>query len=155
MRPRHAPAPAGYPRATVSKQRTVATSARSVEDELRAAFDREAASAGRALFFARRADLEGRADIAATLRSIADGELAQAFGHFELLEELAPGSTGGDDAEGDLATVIAAEEAAQSRYGELAAAARAAGNADVAAWFDSLAAAEAAHLAVLRRAAAP
>ena len=130
-----------------------AAPSRSVEDELRAAFDREAASAVRALFFARRADLEGRADIASTLRAIGDGELSQAFGHLELLEELSPGSTGGDDAEADLATVIAAEETARDRYSELARAARTAKNTDAAAWFDSLVAAENAHLVVLRRAA--
>ncbi|MHB8719082.1 MAG: ferritin family protein [Candidatus Dormibacteria bacterium] len=138
-----------------SKQNSAASRvASSLEDDLVAAFDREAASAVRALFFARRADLEGRADIAATLRSIADGELSQAFGHLELLDDLAPGSSGGDDAEGDLATVIAAEEEAQSRYRDLSAAARTAGRSDAAVWFESLATAEAAHLLILRRASA-
>jgi rubrerythrin len=121
---------------------------------LREAFAREAESVLRCLFYARRADIEGRADIAAVLRAVADGEISQAFGHLEFLEEAGDPLAGGGDAAGDLAAVVGAEEAAIERYAELAAAARAAGSADAADWFDSLVAAETVHLAVLRRAAA-
>ncbi|MBJ7608026.1 MAG: rubrerythrin [Candidatus Dormibacteraeota bacterium] len=127
---------------------------RDITSQLREAFAREAESVLRCLFYARRADVEGRADIAAALRSIADGEISQAFGHLEFLEESGDPLAGGGDAAGDLAAVIDAEERAVERYGELAAAARGAGQADAADWFDSLVAAEQVHLTVLRRTAA-
>jgi rubrerythrin len=122
--------------------------------QLREAFAREAESVLRCLFYARRADVEGRADIAATLRSVAEGEISQAFGHLEFLEETGDPLAGGGDAAGDLAAVIEAEDRAVERYGELAASARKAGLAEAADWFDSLVAAETVHLGVLRRAAA-
>ncbi len=122
--------------------------------QLREAFAREAESVVRCLFYARRADVEGRADIAAVLRSIADGEISQAFGHLEFLEETGDPLAGGGDAAGDLAAVIDAEGRAVQRYTELAASARAAGLSDAAGWFDSLVDAESVHLGVLRRAAA-
>ncbi len=123
-------------------------------EQLREAFAREAESVLRCLFYARRADVEGRADIAAVLRSIAEGEISQAFGHLEFLEETGDPLAGGGDAAGDLAAVIDTEDRAVERYGELAASARQAGLADVAEWFDSLVAAETVHVGVLRRAAA-
>lgn len=125
-----------------------------VTSQLREAFGREAESVLRCLFYARRADVEGRADIAGVLRSVAEGEISQAFGHLELLEEHGDPLAGGGDAAGDLASIIAAEEAAVERYRELAAAARTAGQVDAADWFASLADAETVHLGVLRRAAA-
>lgn len=125
-----------------------------ISAQLREAFAHEAESVVRCLFYARRADVEGRADIAAVLRSIADGETSQAFGHLEFLEEAGDPLAGGGDAAGDLASVIEAESRSVERYTELAAGARAAGLADAAGWFDSLVDAESVHLGVLRRAAA-
>jgi rubrerythrin len=124
-----------------------------ITTQLRDAFGREAESVVRCLFYARRADVEGRADIAAVLRSIADGEISQAFGHLEFLEESGDPLAGGGDAAGDLAAVIDAESRAVERYSELAAAARVAGFGDAAGWFDTLVDAESVHLGVLRRAA--
>jgi rubrerythrin len=125
-----------------------------ITTELREAFAREAESVLRCLFYARRADVEGRADIAAVLRSVAEGEISQAFGHLEFLEETGDPMAGGGDAAGDLAAVVEAEERAAERYGELAAAARGAGMREAADWFESLVAAETVHLGVLRRTAA-
>jgi rubrerythrin len=125
-----------------------------IATQLREAFAREAESVLRCLFFARRADVEGRADIAAVLRSIADGEISQAFGHLEFLEEAGDSLAGGGDAAGDLAAVIDSEGQAVQRYTELAAGARAAGLTDAAEWFDTLVDAESVHLGVLRRAIA-
>jgi rubrerythrin len=79
---------------------------------LREAFGREAESMLRCLLYARRADVEGRADTADVLRSVAEGEVSQAFGHFEFLEEDGDPLAGGGDAVGDLAAVVEAEEAA-------------------------------------------
>jgi rubrerythrin len=121
--------------------------------QLREAFAREAESVLRCLFYARRADVEGRADIAAVLRSIAEGEISQAFGHLELLEDVGDPIAGGGDAAGDLAAVITAEGGAVRSYTQLAEAARSAGLSDAADWFDSLVEAETVHLGVLRRAA--
>jgi rubrerythrin len=125
-----------------------------LDAQFREAFAREAESVVRCLFYARRADVEGRADIAAVLRSIADGEISQAFGHLEFLEEAGDPLAGGGDAAGDLAAVIEGESRAVERYTELAAGARSAGRADAAQWFDALVDAESVHLGVLRRAAA-
>jgi rubrerythrin len=122
--------------------------------QLREAFALEAESVVRCLFYARRADVEGRADIAAVLRSIADGEISQAFGHLEFLEETGDPLAGGGDAAGDLAAVIDAESRAVERYTQLAAGARAAGNGEAAGWFETLVDAESVHIGVLRRAAA-
>ena len=122
--------------------------------QLREAFALEAESVLRCLFYARRADVEGRADIAAVLRSIADREISQAFGHLEFLEEAGDQLAGGGDAAGNLAAVIDAEGRAVKRYTELATVARAAGLTDAADWFDTLVDAEPVHLGVLRRAAA-
>ena len=119
---------------------------------LRAAFQAEAEAAARYLFFARRADIEGRADAAALLRSFAEGELGQAFGHLELLEETGDPLSGGGDTAANLEAVEAAEEeAAEDRYVEWAATARGEGFDDVAGWFAGLADAEAAHVKQLRR----
>ena len=125
-----------------------------ITSQFRDAFAREAESVLRCLFYARRADVEGRADIAGVLRSVAEGEISQAFGHLEFLEEHGDPLAGGGDAAGDLAALIAAEEAAVDRYLELAAATRTAGQTEAADWFASLAAAETVHLGVLRRAGA-
>lgn len=125
-----------------------------IAHRLREAFAREAESVVRCLFYARRADVEGRADIAAVLRSIADGEISQAFGHLEFLEEAGDPLAGGGDAAGDLAAVIDAEGRAVERYTEMAEFARTAGLAEAATWFEALVEAESVHLGVLRRAAA-
>lgn len=120
-------------------------------DLLRQALAQEAESVVRNLFYARRADLEGRADIAATLRAVADGESSQAFGHLEYLEAQGSPEASGSDAVADLGAVVAAEEAAVARYQDLAERARRSGSEEVAEWFESVAAAERAHLVVLRR----
>jgi rubrerythrin len=121
-------------------------------EALRRAFTSEAEATVRLLYFARRADVEGEAEVAALLRAVADGELGQAFGHLEFLEEAEDPITGTGDTAGNLGAVIESElEAAETDYPEVARVARAGGFADVAEWFDSLAAAEAAHATQLRR----
>jgi rubrerythrin len=119
---------------------------------LRKAFTSEAETAVRMLYFARRADVEGRADAAALLRAIAEGEMGQAFGHLEFLEETGDPLTGTGDTQGNVESVIESETAASdTTYAELAELARSEGFAEVADWFDSLAAAEAAHAGQLRK----
>ena len=53
---------------------------------IREAFAREAQAALRYLYFARRADVEGHAGVAAYLRALAEGEAGHGFGHLEFLE---------------------------------------------------------------------
>jgi rubrerythrin len=119
---------------------------------LRRAFTAEAEQAVRLLYFARRADVEGRADAAQLLRSLADGEIGQAFGHLELLEETEDPLTGTGETEGNLEAVIASElEAAERGYPGRATAAREEGQGAIAEWFEAAAQAEQAHLRQLRR----
>jgi rubrerythrin len=119
---------------------------------LRRAVSAEAEQAVRLLYFARRADVEGRADAAQLLRSLADGEIGQAFAHLELLEETEDPLTGTGETAGNLEAVIATElEAAERGYPGRAAAAREEGHAAIAEWFEAAAQAEQSHVAQLRR----
>ena len=118
---------------------------------IREAFAREAQSAVRCLYFARRADVEGRADVAAFLRALADGEAGHGFGHLEFLEELADPLAGAGDTRGNLDSAVAEAEANATAYEDYAAVARKSRQADVADWFASVAAAKHAHLSQLTR----
>lgn len=119
---------------------------------LRQAVTHEAETAVRMLYFARRADVEGRADVAATLRAIADGEMAQAFGHMEFLEEAEDNFSGAGDTTGNLGVLIKSEqEAAEKLYRELVAIAESDNHEDVAGWFESLIEAESSHVKQLRK----
>ena len=118
---------------------------------VREAFAREAQAAIRCLYFARRADVEGRADVAAYLRSLADGETGHGFGHLEFLEDAADPLAGAGDTGGNLESALAEAVANAAAYDEYAVAARAAHHGDVADWFDTVAAAERAHATQLSR----
>jgi len=117
--------------------------------QLREAFAREAQAAVRCLYFARRADVEGRADVAAMLRSLAEGQNGQAFGHLEFLEDSSDPLAGGGDTAGNLESARAEALANADAYAEYAEAARGRKQRDLADWFDSLAAAKRAHAAQL------
>jgi len=119
---------------------------------LREAFAREAQAALRYLYFARRADIEGRADVSALLRTLAEGETGHGFGHLEFLEEAADGLAGGGDARTNLESAVTEADGDAEAYDAYAAAARKDRLADVADWFSSVADAERAHAARLRRA---
>jgi rubrerythrin len=118
-------------------------------EHLREAFAREAQAAVRCLYFARRADVEGRADVASLLRSLAEGQNGQAFGHLEFLEDGGDSLAGGGDTAGNLESSHAEALANAAAYGEYAEQARSSKQADLADWFDSLAAAKRAHAAQL------
>lgn len=120
-------------------------------ENIREAFAREAQAALRCLYFARRADVEGFADVAAYLRALADGEAGHGFGHLEFLEEASDPLAGAGDTRGNLDSAIAEAEANAGAYDGYAAAARKARLPDVADWFESVAAAEQAHVAQLQR----
>lgn len=118
---------------------------------VREAFAREAQSALRCLYFARRADVEGRADVAAFLRSLADGEAGHGFGHLEFLEEASDPLAGTGDTRGNLDSAIAEAETNAAAYAEYAATARRDRQTDAADWFETVAAAETAHVLQLTR----
>ena len=118
---------------------------------VREAFAREAQAALRCLYFARRADVEGRADVAAFLRALAEGEAGHGFGHLEFLEEASDPLAGAGDTNGNLASAIAEAETNATAYEEYAAQARRERQGDVADWFETVAAAEKAHVAQLTR----
>jgi rubrerythrin len=58
------------------------------------AFRGESQANRRYLYFARKADVEGKADIAALFRSVSQGETGHAFGHFDFLAEVGDPATG-------------------------------------------------------------
>jgi len=116
---------------------------------LREAFAREAQAALRCLYFARRADVEGRADVAAFLRALAEGEASHGFGHLEFLEEAADPLAGAGDTGGNLDSAIAEAEANAAAYEDYAAQARKGRQRDIADWFEAVAAAEHAHVSQL------
>ena len=118
---------------------------------VREAFAREAQSAIRCLYFARRADVEGRADVAAFLRALAEGEAGHGFGHLEFLEEAGDSLAGTGETRGNLESAIAEAETNATAYGHYAAEARRARQTDVADWFETVAAAEKAHVLQLTR----
>lgn len=64
------------------------------EANLEAALLGESQANRRYLYFAQCADVEGYADVAALLRSVADGETGHAFGHFAFLEQSGDPVTG-------------------------------------------------------------
>ncbi len=55
---------------------------------LKEAFAGESQANRRYIYFARKADVEGYADIAALFRSVSEGETGHAFGHFDFLAEV-------------------------------------------------------------------
>ena len=63
-------------------------------DNLKAAFAGESQANRRYLYFANKADVEGRPDIAALFRSTAEGETGHAHGHLEFLEACGDPATG-------------------------------------------------------------
>ena len=112
---------------------------------LEEAFSREAMANRRYLFFAEQADIEGFPAVASALRELADAEAGHANG---LLEFLVGESA--ETADNVTAALASEHEDATERYPTMAKAARAEGFGEIAEWFDSLAAAEAAQAARLQ-----
>lgn len=118
------------------------------EDNLKQAFARESQTYCRYLYFASKAEGEGRPDEAALFRSTAEGETGHARGHLEWLEQCGdpvtdlPMGTTRDN----LASAIASEaHESTTMYPEMARVAREEGHADVADWFEMLAKSEQSH----------
>lgn len=119
-------------------------------ENLKHAFCGEAMANRRYLYFARRADEEGYPDIAALMRSIAEGETAHAFGHLDFIRQ------GGIEDPATNKPIRTLEEMLQSAiegetyewtqmYPGYAKVAREEGFDEIAEWFETLARAEKSH----------
>ena len=118
------------------------------EGNLKEAFAGESQANRRYLYFSRRADIEGRPDVAGLFRDVAEGETGHAFGHFEFLEEVGDPVTGvpvGDTSK-NLKSAIEGETYEYTEmYPGFARTARDEGFEEIAEWFETLARAEKSH----------
>lgn len=119
------------------------------EQNLRDAFAAEAQANRRYLYFANKADIEGRSDIAALFRSTAEGETGHAHGHLEFLEQgSSDPMTGlpiGSTRENLLAAIAGETHEQAEMYPRMARTAREEGFNEIADWFEMLAKAERSH----------
>lgn len=125
------------------------------EENLKAAFSREAQANRRYLYFAQQADIEGYNDIAAVFRSTAEGETGHALGHLDFLQEVGDPMTGepiGDTGANLKAAIVGETEDATTMYPHMAHTAREEGLDEIADWFETLAKAENSHAARLKKA---
>jgi len=124
-------------------------------ENLKAAFASESQANRRYLYFAQKADVEGYSDVAAVLRSTAEGETGHAHGHLEWMEETGDPVTGepiGPTID-NLKSAIAGETAEYTdMYPAMARTAREEGFDDIADWFETLAKAEQGHASRLQKA---
>ena len=118
------------------------------EQCLKEAFAIESQVQLRYMYFANKADLEGKSDVAALFRSSAQGETGHAHGHLEFLEQSGDPATGlpmGNTRQ-NLAAAVASETHESTHvYPAMASTAREEGFDDIADWFETLAKAEKSH----------
>ncbi|OLZ10002.1 rubrerythrin family protein [Sulfobacillus thermosulfidooxidans] len=115
---------------------------------LKEAFAGESQANRRYLFFAQKADIEGRPEVAGLFRDVAEGETGHAFGHFEFLEEVGDPVTGVPvgSTEDNLKSAIEGETYEYTQmYPGFAKVAREEGFDEIAEWFETLARAEKSH----------
>ncbi len=127
------------------------------EDNLKAAFAKEALANRRFLYFAQKADIEGHSDVAAIFRSTAEGETGHAHGHLEYLEACGDPDTGlpiGETTSNLRAAIASETQDGAELYPRMAQMAREEGFDEIADWFETLAKAEASHASRFRKALA-
>ncbi|MDA8206902.1 MAG: rubrerythrin family protein [Thermaerobacter sp.] len=115
---------------------------------LKDGFAGESQANRRYLYFAQKADIEGRPEIAGLFRDVAEGETGHAFGHFEFLEEVGDPVTGVPvgSTEENLKSAIEGETYEYTQmYPGFAKTARDEGFDEIAEWFETLARAEKSH----------
>ena len=118
------------------------------EQCLKEAFALESQVQLRYLYFANKADLEGKSDVAALFRSSAQGETGHAHGHLEFLEQSGDPATGlpmGTTRQNLEAAVASETHESTHVYPVMAKTAREEGFDDIADWFETLAKAERSH----------
>ncbi len=115
---------------------------------LKDAFAGESQANRRYLWFSRRADVEGRPDVASLFKEVADGETGHAFGHFDFLATIGDPATGvpvGDSAK-NLKSAVEGETFEYTQmYPGFAKTARDEGFEEIAEWLETLARAERSH----------
>lgn len=117
-------------------------------ENLKEGFAGESQANRRYLYFAQKADIEGRPDVAGLFRDVAEGETGHAFGHFEFLEEVGDPVTGVPvgATEDNLKSAIEGETYEYTQmYPGFAKTARDEGFDEIAEWFETLARAEKSH----------
>jgi len=122
---------------------------------LKEAFAGESQANRRYNYFARRADIEGRPDVAGLFREVAEGETGHAFGHFDFLAEVGDPVTGlpVGTSEKNLMSAIEGETYEYTQmYPGFAKTARDEGFDEIAEWFETLARAERSHAGRFTRA---
>lgn len=125
-------------------------------DNLKAAFAGESQANRRYLYFAKKADVEGLADISSSFQRIADGETSHAFGHFDMIVKFGAGDPVTDLPVGttkdNLKSAIAGEEYEFSEmYPAFAKTARDEGFDEIAEWFEVMSKSEKAHANTFKR----
>ncbi len=117
-------------------------------ENLKEAFAGESQANRRYLYFAQKADIEGRPEVAGLFRDVAEGETGHAFGHFEFLEDVGDPVTGVPvgTTEQNLKSAIEGETYEYTQmYPGFAKTARDEGFDEIAEWFETLARAEKSH----------
>ena len=118
------------------------------EQKLKDAFAGESKANRRYLYFASKADVEGYNDVAAVVRSTAEGETGHAHGHLEYLEEVGDPATGmpmGDTLKNLEASIAGETHEYTDMYPGMAKTARDESFDEIADWFETLAKAERSH----------
>lgn len=124
-------------------------------DHLKRAFGREAGHAGRYLYFARIAEIEGYPEAAQLFHDLAESCQCNAHGHLDFLKRFGDPCTDlpiGETADNLLAAIAAVTEDGHALYPESAEAAGRDGYADIANWFATLTRTSRNHSAKLHRA---
>jgi len=124
-------------------------------ENLKAAFAGESQANRRYLYFAKKADIEGRPEVAGLFRDTADGETGHAHGHLDYLSQAGDPATGlpiGSTDKNLKAAVAGETHEYETMYPSMAKQARDEGFDDVAEWFETLAKAEKSHAGRFKKA---
>jgi rubrerythrin len=125
------------------------------EQNLKNALAAESEANRRYRHFARKADVEGYADVAAVFRSTAESETAHVHGNLEYLEEVGDPTRGepiGQTRENLNAAIACETHEYTDRYPGMARVARQEGFDEIADWFETLAKAGRSHAGRFRKA---
>ncbi len=115
---------------------------------LKQAFAGESQANRRYMYFAAKADIEGRNDVAALFRSTAEGETGHAHGHMDFLAAVGDPVTDlpiGSSEENLISAIHGETHEYTDMYPNMARKAREEGFDEIAEWFDTLARAERSH----------
>jgi len=117
-------------------------------ENLKLAFSGESQANRRYLFFASKADIEGKPDVARVFRDTADGETGHANGHLYFLEEVGDPATNlpiGGSVDNLKSAIVGETHEYTDMYPGYAKTARQEGFEEIADWFETLATAEKSH----------